>query len=161
MAFISVRLLSNYTTVSGNNITDNDYGVSLHEFFNNTVSGNNITNNNYGAYIWNSSYNKFHHNNFINNTNQVYSELSANTWDDGYPSGGNYWSDYVDKYPNSSELNGSGLWDTPYVIDSYNQDNYPKIPEFTSATLLPMIIILATTAMALTKRKTQQNSRED
>jgi hypothetical protein len=49
----------------------------------------------------------------------------ANTWDDGYPAGGNYWSDYVTRYPSASEIDASGLWDTPYVINENNQDNYP------------------------------------
>jgi len=48
-----------------------------------------------------------------------------NVWDEGYPSGGNYWSDYINRYPNAKELNGSGLWDTPYIIDANNVDHYP------------------------------------
>lgn len=56
-----------------------------------------------------------------------------NFWDNGEK--GNYWSDYEDKYPNAKELDGSGVWDTPYVIGDNNQDNYPlinpiTIPEF-------------------------------
>ncbi len=48
-----------------------------------------------------------------------------NFWDNGEK--GNYWSDYEDKYPNAKELDGSGIWDTPYVIDENNQDNYPLV----------------------------------
>ncbi|MGE5187861.1 MAG: NosD domain-containing protein, partial [Betaproteobacteria bacterium] len=28
---------------------------------------------------------------------------------------GNYWSDYHARYPNASEIDNSGIWDTPYV----------------------------------------------
>jgi hypothetical protein len=38
---------------------------------------------------------------------------------------GNYWSDYLAKYPNASEVGGTGIGDTPYVIDGDNVDHYP------------------------------------
>ncbi len=57
------------------------------------------------------------------------SSRSANTWDDGYPSGGNYWSDYQssDFYcgPYQNMTGSDGLGDTPYVIDANNTDHYP------------------------------------
>jgi len=95
----------------------------------NTVSGNNIANNGYGIFLWSSNH-KIHHNNFIYNTNQAGS-FESNTWDDGYPSGGNYWSDYEERYPNATEIDDSGIWDTPYVIDENNQDNYPLMNPWT------------------------------
>ncbi len=119
-------------TVSGNNITNNNWdGVYLDHSSNNTVSGNNITNNNWdGVYLDDiSNNNAFYHNNFIDNIRQVYSVGLMNVWDDGYPSGGNYWSDYtdVDLYsgPYQNETDGDGIWDHPYVIDADNQDRYP------------------------------------
>jgi hypothetical protein len=48
---------------------------------------------------------------------------SANFWDNG--SLGNYWSDYLTKYPNASEVGNTGIGDTPYVIDADNVDHYP------------------------------------
>jgi hypothetical protein len=53
----------------------------------------------------------------------------VNVWDDGYPSGGNYWSDYngVDLYrgPFQNETGSDGIGDFPYTIGANNQDNYP------------------------------------
>ena len=53
----------------------------------------------------------------------------------------NYWSDYLTKYPNATEIDSSGIGDTPYVFDSFGpvvgilQDNHPlmkpvSIPSF-------------------------------
>jgi len=123
---------ADYNIVTGNNITKNSRGI----FFDsnsdyNWIIGNNITNNGDGIYwYWRFSNdnNKFYHNNFINNTNQIDNRLedrTVNVWDNGYPSGGNYWSNYRDKYPNATEIDDSGIWNTPYVIDENNQDNYP------------------------------------
>jgi len=71
----------------------------------------------------------FCHNDFIENDKQVMDKEHANVWDDGYPSGGNYWSDYdgVDLYsgPYQNEAGSDGIGDTPYVIDDVNQDRYP------------------------------------
>jgi len=101
------------------------------------LSGNNVTANNwYGIRLDSSGNNVFYHNNFINNTQHVYVVTLgfANSWDDGYPSGGNYWSDYdgVDfcsgSYQNESGSDGMG--DTPYVIDEDNQDNYPLMKPY-------------------------------
>ncbi len=107
-------------------------GIALWDSSHNTVAANNISNNPYGLRFGFSSNNTIYHNNFINNVIQAYdtyreynSEPSINSWDNDYPSGGNYWSNYEEEYPDAAELDGSGIWDTPYVIDENNQDNYP------------------------------------
>jgi hypothetical protein len=52
-----------------------------------------------------------------------------NTFDNGYPSGGNYWSDYTGtdvKCGPSQDFPSSDLiGDTPYIIDINNRDRYP------------------------------------
>ena len=114
--------------ISGNYISaNNGYGINLYKSLNNSITENKIANNGYGIRLENSSSNSIYHNNFIDNAQQVYIKTSgyANFWDDGYPSGGNYWSDYEEKYPDATEIDESGIWNTPYVIDEDNQDNYP------------------------------------
>ncbi len=118
--------------ICGNNITHNQNGIVLSNSSDSSIYGNNITNNYYGVFLEDSSSNKFFHNNFIlNSWAQAYTSTSgdANSWDDGYPSGGNYWSDYtgVDYYsgPNQDQPGGDGIGDTPYVIDESNRDRYP------------------------------------
>jgi parallel beta-helix repeat protein len=129
---------SSVNTVSENNIANNTYGIYL-EFSsnNNTISGNSVTTNSYdGIYLTSSSNNIIFHNNFINNTSQAYVYNSTNTWDNDYPSGGNYWSDYkgIDLYsgPHQNVTGSDGIGDTPYVIDANNTDDYPLMGGFST-----------------------------
>jgi parallel beta-helix repeat protein len=128
-------------TIKNMKITAFYYGIVLDYSSNNSVSGNNITNNSAGIYL-HSSNNTIYHNNFINNTSQVYSSGSTSVWDDGYPSGGNYWSDYagVDSYsgPYQDQAGSDGIGDTPYVIDGNNRDNYPLMKPW-STSVLPTV----------------------
>ena len=135
---------SNYNSIAGNNITaNNENGIRLdYSSNNNSVSGNSIANNEYGVALVFSLNNTIFHNNFINNAIQAsLSESYNNTWDDGYPSGGNYWSDYngVDSYtgPFQNVTGGDGIGDTPYTIDANNQDRYPLMNPWTPPVSAP------------------------
>jgi parallel beta-helix repeat protein len=125
----------NHVTVKNAEITNFCCGIHLNGSSSNSISGNNITaNNGYGIGLYSSSNNSIYHNNFVDNTQQVYidgSENYQNVWDNGYPSGGNHWSDYagVDVYsgPYQNESGSDGMGDTPYVIDANNTDHYPLV----------------------------------
>jgi len=123
---------SSYNTLSGNNASYNYYGIHLDQWSQyNNLSGNNALVNWYGIFLYGSSNNIIFHNNFIDNLNFIQAWSSdVNIWDDGYPSGGNYWSDYEDIYPLAEELDGSGIWDTPYEIVEVGQDNYPLMKPY-------------------------------
>ncbi len=115
---------SSNNAIAGNTASNNtNRGISLVYSSNNAIAGNTASNNNWGIYINYSSNNTLFHNNLINNTFQAGVTTGyVNTWDDGYPSGGNYWSDYtgVDLLDG-----GDGIGDSAHVIDADNQDNYP------------------------------------
>ncbi len=114
---------SSNNSIHGNTMTANNYyGIYLSSSSNNNISGNTITNTYYGIRLRHSSNNIIYNNNFIDNTQQLYICPSGytNVWNDGYPSGGNYWSDHT-----FEDQNGDGVCDGPYVIDDNNQDKYP------------------------------------
>jgi len=144
---ISLQPASN-NSIFRNDIMNNWNGIVLHEKSSNNIiyENNIITNNQCGVLVaGNSNNNTIYHNNFINNTQQVSIGLnSTSIWDDGYPSGGNYWSDYtgVDYYsgPYQNETGNDGIGDTPYLIgvtiinDTYVivMDNYPLMGPWTA-----------------------------
>jgi len=125
-----------HSVFSQNDLTSNYYGIVLEQSSSNTLSGNTITSNQNGIVLYKSSYNSNYYNNFIDNARQVYSNESPNVWDDGYPSGGNYWSDYNGTdllsglYQN--ETGKDGIGDTAYIINASNTDHYPLIGTFHS-----------------------------
>jgi parallel beta-helix repeat protein len=123
---------SSSNTVSGNNMTTNYSEILIDFSSNNTISGNNITSGYVCIDIFSSSNNKIFHNNFVRNNNvQIYPTVpnSTNVWDDGYPSGGNYWSGYtgvdMSRGPYQNETGSDGIGDTPVVFNENNRDNYP------------------------------------
>ncbi len=147
-------------TLSNNNVTDNKYGFFLLSSDSNTFSFNTIMHNEYGIHLDYSADNLIYRNNFINNTNQAVSGL-ANTWDNSYPSGGNYWSDYEERYPDAEEIDDSGIWDTPYHIDENNRDRYPLIPEIQQPIVLISLMATMSLAIVLRKKKIIPNSSAD
>ncbi len=151
---------SSNNTIDNNNVySNNDQGIHLSSSINNTIDNNNVYSNNHnGIYLLKSNNNTIainnaslnnldgirlvgstsniiYHNNIINNTNQAVDNTNnGNQWDNGYPSGGNYWSDYsgVDNFKGSNQdIPGSdGIGDINYSIDSDSVDNYPLIAPY-------------------------------
>ena len=106
--------------IKDNNIYLNNIGIKLIGIGSSSITNNNISNNHYGISIAETNHYKIYHNLFIGNTNHAF-DKSTNSWDNGYPSGGNYWDDY-----SGEDNNGDGLGDTPYSIHGGdNQDRYP------------------------------------
>jgi len=160
---------SNYNDISKNTISENHYdGVDLLSSSNyNTVNNNTVENNHDdGITILSSSYNSVYQNQFINNTNQVNTDSSISTWDEGYPSGGNFWSDYngTDIYsgPYQNVTGHDGIGDTPYIINSKNQDRFPLVLESAGGfgltpwiivTVVIVVCIVAATLLILRRRR--------
>jgi len=80
----------------------------------------------------------------------------ANFWDNGRE--GNYWSDYLLRYPNAAQIDSTNVMDTPYVIDANNQDNYPLmnryiIPEFSGLSVAALFMTATLVALIVYTRK--------
>jgi len=153
--------ISSNNDITGNNMTNCWGGIKLGDSSNNTLTRNKMANNQIGIEFMNSSNNIIYSNNFVDNTARqayIYSYVSNNVWDNGYPSGGNYWSDY-----NGTDANHDGIGDTPYVIDANNTDNYPlmtqyAISEFASFLIFPLFFI-ATLFLAIICKKRRHGGR--
>jgi parallel beta-helix repeat protein len=143
---------------------------------NNLFTGNNIVGQNstnaYGIQM--GPYeggNTFYHNDFENNYIQVEGgdfALTANLWDNGYPSGGNYWDTYqgVDSYTGvfQNDTGSDNIGDTPYQITTTNIDRYalmqpvrpnPDISEETlpqedNTLIIAMILVVIVSAVITT-----------
>jgi parallel beta-helix repeat protein len=135
---------SSNNTIFSNNLKSNDMGARLVDSSNNTIFRNNITDSiDYSIIVYDCSYNKIFHNNF-NNTipkwQAVCSDCIGNDWDDGYPSGGNYWSDYngTDLYSGTYPQNqpgSDGIGDTFYTSFGTIADRYPLMQPIRTFTL--------------------------
>lgn len=122
-----------------NNWVDGIYqGDGIHFYYssNNTIANNNIcSNSGRGISLHGADSNRIYHNNFMDYTEHPYDEPGDNQWDDGYPSGGNHWSDYTgvdEKSGPNQDLPGSdGIGDTPYDIQGGgDKDRYPLMSPF-------------------------------
>ena len=117
--------------ISGNDFIANGHGIVLINTSNNNISENNFKVNVISGINLRDSFDSIiYHNNFRNNVEYNVHDYGTNTWDDGYPSGGNYWSDYHgnDNFSGHSQNeNGpDAIGDTPYnVSGGSNQDKYP------------------------------------
>jgi parallel beta-helix repeat protein len=155
--------------IAFNNVTSNSYGIDIMTD-DNIIYGNNISNNSQNG-IWMRSMshdniawknnisnnkiginvegilNRIYHNNIVNNTDQADDTTNDGCeWDNGYPSGGNYWSDYTgnDSYkgPNQDQPGSDGIGDTNYSIDSDSIDNYPLMEPYTDKPIENMTILM-------------------
>src|SRR5260370_31965557 len=126
--------------VSGGGISNGysnwDQGIVLQGASTNAqILANNVTQEQTGIRLSGPTTVSVDHNNLVNNTIQAQNDQPGkNSWDNGYPSGGNYWSDFkgVDQCGGPQQNIcpfPDGIGDTPYIFNS-GQDRYPMIAPF-------------------------------
>ena len=133
------KALSVNSELGSNTITESNITKLVLWRGNNLVSKCNIS----SIFLadWSGS-NVFTQNNFLSNNSTdgfPVETYSGNFWDNG--SMGNYWGDYLTKYPNASEIGNTGIGNTPYVIDADNIDHYPLMAPVDNTA--PAIVVLS------------------
>lgn len=138
--YAGVNLNSAYETVVANKIAKSTFGLAVTQGSgSNSFFANTMKRNTYATAI--TGGNIVYDNNFINNYYQIGDpdlivgpnpNTNATWFNDAR---GNYWSDYLSRYPNASEVDGSGVGDTPYAIDSNNVDPYPLMAPYNASSL--------------------------
>ena len=127
--------------ITKNNLIDNMCGLTFYNTAHNLIVQNNVMGdkslNSMGIQFISASNNTIYHNNFVNNGFAFHNLNSLNVYDNGYPSGGNFWSDYSTSYYNIKEIDGSGIGNVSYVMhnwywesNSTNIDRYPLLEPF-------------------------------
>lgn len=146
-------------TVTGNTGPLLYGGLTFFKSSNNLIVQSNIINNSVAVCLSESNGNIFSHNAFVDNDVQVICNFaspfvfvpigpaySMNRWDSGYPSGGNYWSDYIGRGWDAmngqfqNETGPDGIGDIFYPVtntpntpqEAFQSDNYPLMGMFYS-----------------------------
>jgi parallel beta-helix repeat protein len=131
-------------TFTRNTLLNNSLGLYFINTANNLITENlinytyhSVNSSTSGVSFNNASGNFVYHNNFRAEVGaQAGAYASNNTWDNGYPSGGNYWIDYHSRYPNASMIGASGIGSIAYKIDDLNRDNYPLMTPFNASAIV-------------------------
>jgi len=141
--------LSHNNEITNNNVSDGGIltnynhraGIMLaYENYYNNITNNLLVNNlAYNIWLWGvfsgqgwrvPENNSIWHNNLFD-ANQALDNGLNNIWNDVYPSGGNYWSDFDEPGEGAWDNNSDGIVDTPYDIPGFgNQDLYPLMYQF-------------------------------
>jgi parallel beta-helix repeat protein len=140
---------ASYNDVFDNWMSNNAYGIYVRHCFLNSIFLNHISGNHWGIRLKGATYNQIYQNqiqnnvegvysccgamvntlyknNFVNNSENAYDDDTSNLYNTGI---GNYWSDYLMKYPNAQSQDN--IWDTSYSISGgKNFDRYPVVTPF-------------------------------
>jgi len=117
-------------TAHGNEVRSSSYAGMDVRFSSGLIVSNNVSGNpGTGILLAASNSVAVHHNNLLGNGRNA-EDWSSAIWDDGYPSGGNFWGDYggADRCTGPSQdvcPSPDALGDSPHVLDVDSQDRYP------------------------------------
>lgn len=156
---LTLRTFSSYNSIVENHVEDNYRGLEFLDSQNNTIAKNNITGSGwfnfrlarcsgnlvyensitrsfYTLWLDSCSNNSFYHNFMGSLGVYLAPSTGSNAWDDGYPSGGNYWagSNVTDQLSgvHQNSAGSDGISDAALVLNGNNTERYPLAGPFYS-----------------------------
>jgi nitrous oxidase accessory protein NosD len=121
-----------YSTVKQNLVYLNKHaGIDFSYIsYRNTIKENIVCGHDHGIHIllaWSGfGGHRIFHNDFFDNQQPLIERCEGSVnfqyWDNGYPSGGNYWSDYT-----GQDADEDGIGDTPHALIGKARDNFPLV----------------------------------
>ncbi len=157
-------------TIIGNSIKGSMCGIDLLASSDNIIVGNiiqahtswtwsqypeaimiDLRNDEFHTNATGSSNNLIYDNSFTSNGNltKIFG-ISSNSWDNGTV--GNYWGDYLTKYPNAVDVDSSSIGNTSYIIDGNNVDHYPLLSQ--ADIIIPVFTLSPTVTATLSPTST-------
>lgn len=134
---------SDGNTISDNTVSGNYQAIRLEHSEKNAIVRNSVWNNSNGVRLGQASHNNSVYHNSLNNPRQAVDVAKFNSWDNGYPSGGNYWNDYIriDEMsgPDQNQTGSDGIGDSPYenIVQGDSPDRYPLMNPIVPVPNLP------------------------
>ncbi|MGP3667628.1 MAG: right-handed parallel beta-helix repeat-containing protein [Candidatus Bathyarchaeota archaeon] len=167
---VFVEGLSNGVEIRGNNFIENDVGVYMTAGWNknHVVVENNFVMNNFSVFVETDYLPDvivyIFHNNFVGNK-QACGDPPRCVWDNGYPSGGNYWSDYVGVDEKSgveqNQPGADGIGDKPYKVGGDAVDRYPLMEPTSNLPLMTINHTIQERTILLTSNSVILNLKYD
>ena len=118
-----------YNVFFGNIVENTGAGIG-HDGYGLALGGNGLT----------ADKNLFLRNIFVNNSKNFgvnWPVTGTNSFDDGKE--GNYWDDYLSRYPNATEVDNSGTGNIAYVLTEINIDNHPLLVQPSLSGVVPVL----------------------
>jgi len=121
---------SSFIDIDSNVVSYKSQGITVYNSHDITISSNVVHHCTAGISLVSSTDVLVYHNGLILNGLHAYDDRgSENSWDIGYPEGGNHWDNYTGEDLFSGpyqDVSGSdGIGDTPMAIDLNSRDRYP------------------------------------
>ncbi|HEV2166698.1 MAG TPA: right-handed parallel beta-helix repeat-containing protein [Thermoplasmata archaeon] len=127
--------------VAGTNLSQDEYGLYLYYSSGVTISGNTFWSDNFSFDYEAGNAGVLYHNNFLSDKGWIVGSPSnvAFSWANGYPVGGNFWSNYtgvdVKSGPGQNLTGSDRIGDSPYKINNVTWDPYPLMGAWVSHTI--------------------------
>lgn len=143
---VALQVSGNNLTIDANNLTDSTLTI---ETLDSTITNNSLWAASELSQNHLTKRTAIYHNDFMAGAKVTTTPVAGNSWDDGYPSGGNYWADNasVDDFGGVGQnVSGAdGIGDSNVTVPGGAKDRYPLMaPVHPADTLAPISSVIVT-----------------